>query len=168
MVRAAERPFPDQSRAAAQKPGHRINRARFQRFLIGQRRQNARQPFCQHGLTGTRRADQQQVVPTCGGNLHRPAGLALPAHIGHIRPQPDAVLIVPFRRGRSDGIRAAQVQHNILGTAGRVDGQPFGHSGFGSVLGGQKQLLHAVLHSGHRHGQNAGHGAQCAVQAQLP
>ena len=59
------------------------------------------------------------------------------------------------------------MQHHILRTAGRVDGQSLGHGGLGGVFGRQKQLLHAVLHSGHRHGQNAGHGAQRAVQSQL-
>ena len=106
-------------------------------------------------------------MPAGRCNLHGTAGLALPAHIGHVRPEPDAVFIVPIGCGGGDGFRAAEVQHNILRTARGVDGQSFGHSGFGSVLGGQKQLLHAVLHSGKGHRQYTGHGAQCAIQPQL-
>ncbi len=37
-----------------------------------------------------------QVMPACSGDLHGAAGFALAAHIGHVRPQPDAVLIVPL------------------------------------------------------------------------
>ena len=168
VMRAAEGALFYQPRAAAQKPGHRVDGAGFQRFLVGQRRQNPRQALGQHGFAGARRADKQQIVPARGGNLHRPACLALAAHIGHIRAKPDAVLVVAVRRGGGDGACTAQVQHHILRTARRVDGQPLGHSGLGGVLGGQEKLLHTVLHGGQCHRQHAGHGAQCAVQTQLP
>ena len=59
------------------------------------------------------------------------------------------------------------MQHNILRTARGVDGQPLRYGSLGGVLGGQKQLLYAVLHRGQRHWQHAGHGAQRAVQPQL-
>ena len=167
VVRAAEGPLPDKPRAAAQQPGHGIDGACLERLLVGQRRQNARQPLGKHGFSCSGTPDHDQIMPARRGDLHGAAGFALAAHVGHVRPQPDAVLIVPLGRCRGQGRCAAEVQHHVLRTAGRVDGQALGHGGLGGVFGGQKQLPHAVLHRGQRHRQHAGHGAQRAVQPQL-
>ena len=167
MVRAAEGPLLDKPRAAAQQPGHGVDGAGLERLLIGQRRQNARQPLGKHGFSSSGTSNDDQIMPACSGDLHGAAGFALAAHVGHVRPQPDAVLVVPLGRCRGQGRCAAEVQHHILRTAGRVDGQSLGHGGLGGVFGRQKQLLYAVLHRGQRHWQHAGHGAQRAVQSQL-
>ena len=168
VVRAAERPRPDQPLAAAQQPGNRVDGAGLQRFFVGQRRQDTGQPLGQHALAGARRPHQQQIVPACGGDLQRAARLALAAHIGHVGPQPDAVFVIPIGLGGRQRFRAAQMQHHVLGAAGGVDGQPRRHGGFGGVFRRQEQFLHALLHGGQRHGKHAGHGAQRAVQPQFP
>ncbi|MNH32694.1 hypothetical protein D3C79_931540 [compost metagenome] len=53
----------------------------FQGFPVGQRRQQAIETAGQHGFPGTRRADQQQVMPPSGGDLQRTLGLLLAQNI---------------------------------------------------------------------------------------
>ncbi|MNH31382.1 hypothetical protein D3C79_917410 [compost metagenome] len=53
----------------------------FQCLPVGQRRQQAIEATGQHGFPGTRRADQQQVMPPCCGDLQRALGLLLAQNI---------------------------------------------------------------------------------------
>ena len=59
VVRATEGPLFQKPAARRQQPGHRVDGAGLQRFLIGQRRQDARQALGQHAFARARRADQQ-------------------------------------------------------------------------------------------------------------
>ena len=52
----------------------------LQRFALGQRRQQARQPLRQHALAGTRRTDHQQAVLAGRRNLERALGVLLTPH----------------------------------------------------------------------------------------
>ena len=70
MVRVLEGRADDE-RLVAQPAGDRVDRGDLERLLQRQRRQDARQPLRQHRLPGARRPEQEQMVPTGGGDLHR-------------------------------------------------------------------------------------------------
>ena len=166
VVRAAERPLFQKAPARRQQPGHGVDGAGLERFLVGQRRQNAGQALGQHAFARARRPHKQQIMPARSGNLQRTAGFGLPAHIGHIGAEPGPGFVIAAGRGRGDGFLAAKVAHHVAGAARRVDGQR-SLGGFGGVFGGDKQLGYAQLGRSQRHGQHTRHRAQRAVQAQL-
>ena len=106
-------------------------------------------------------------MSAAGSHLQGAACHQLPAHIRHIRAQPDTVGIVAGRLGGGQLFGAAQVQNDLLCRAGGIDRQPLGNGCFGGIFGGQEQLLDAVLHGSQRHGQHTVDRAQRAVQTQL-
>ena len=65
-------------------PAHRAHRCHLQRLVTAQRGQNAGQAARQHGLAGTRRPRQQQVVPAGCGHFQRPARLVLTFDVSHV------------------------------------------------------------------------------------
>ena len=58
MMRRAERAVAHKPAAAGQRARHRIYLRRLHSLRAGERRQNARQTFGQHGFSRARRADQ--------------------------------------------------------------------------------------------------------------
>lgn len=63
---------------------HRADRGQFQRLVLAQWRQDARQAAGEHGLAGAGRAAQEQVVGAGRGDLQRAPRLRLAAHVGEI------------------------------------------------------------------------------------
>jgi hypothetical protein len=77
----AKRTVGDQTCAGRQQPGHRVHRSDLQRFVERQGRENARHPPRHHRLSGSRRANEQEVVTTGGRHLERTTSEELAAHV---------------------------------------------------------------------------------------
>ena len=57
----------------------------FQQFILGQRRQNARQALRQHGFASARWATQQQVMPAHSRHFQGAAGQGLAMDLTEVR-----------------------------------------------------------------------------------
>jgi hypothetical protein len=84
VVRRAERPQAEQA-AWRQDTCHRMDRARLERLLEGERRKNPRGSPRHHRLPATGRSDEEEMVTACGRDLERPAGHRLSAHLAQVR-----------------------------------------------------------------------------------
>jgi len=70
----------------------RGNSGGFQRFPLIERREYTGQPGGQHGLAGTRRTDEQQVVRAGRGNFQGATRLLLSVHIAQVGYRPACAL----------------------------------------------------------------------------
>ena len=84
MVRSPERTRRNQSCLVRKQAGNRVDLGGFNRLVETHRRQNSRKPARQHGLTGTRRPDQHDVVPAGHRHFHRALRLILPFDVFEI------------------------------------------------------------------------------------
>jgi hypothetical protein len=71
--------------ATHQLAGQRVHHGDFQHLLRGQRRQDRGQPRRQHGLSGPRGADHQQIVSAGGGDLEDSLGAFLAFDVFEVR-----------------------------------------------------------------------------------
>ena len=85
VVGRAEGAAGQQGVCRIRQPGHRPDAGGLQGLPGGQVRQNGGQPFGQHGLAGTGRADEQQVMSAGGSDLQRPFYVLLPHHVPQVR-----------------------------------------------------------------------------------
>ena len=142
--------------------GDRADRGHLHRLGVGQVGKHPGETPGQHGLAGAGRAEQQQVVPTGRGHLHRPSGLALADDVGQVRHVAHPLL--PQRRVRQ-GAGAAAQQGDHLGQAGH--GQRLGHRGqlgLGDVVGGHQ---HRAPRASAQAGQDPADRPDLPVQRQL-
>ena len=83
-MRRAEGPLRDEAGRRVQHAGHGVNLGRLQRLLESERRQDRRQPFGQHRLARSGRADHEDVMAARRGDLESALGRLLPAHVFEI------------------------------------------------------------------------------------
>src|SRR5207302_7434136 len=93
VVRRAKRPPRDKRMRRIEESGNRVDPCHLERFVLWQRRQDARQPTGEHRLPRPRWAAQEQVVASRRRKLERTARPLLPAYVGEIERR--------RRRGRS-------------------------------------------------------------------
>ncbi len=99
MVRAAVRPLAENT-ALPQLPRDRVDFCYLQRLLKCEIRQNRGKRPGKHGFSRARRPDQQRVVSSRGGNLHRPLGVLLPLNLAEIHALSPALLFAKLGRPR--------------------------------------------------------------------
>src|SRR3954471_18353404 len=89
VVRCAKRRVSDQRVIGIDEPRHRVDTRHFERLLLFERRQDPRQPAREHGLARSRRAAEQEVVPSGRRELERAAATLLATHGRQVeRPVP--------------------------------------------------------------------------------
>jgi hypothetical protein len=163
-MRGAHRPTAPVTHVETTDP-NRLHRRGLERFLFGERRQDAGQPGRQHGLAGARRAEHQQAVPTRRRDFERATGSGLPAHIGKVGR---IGAVAPCRGGRRhrQGRRAGQMTTDgkqVLGTVGR---EVWRERGFRRV-GVRKNEPRAGALRLQRHGKHAAHRTQLTAKTKL-
>ena len=84
VMRCPERSLRDQRPLGGEHTGYRVDPHHLERLPWFERGQDRRQPASEHRLARSRRAGEQQVVPTCGGELERAASALLAAHVGQV------------------------------------------------------------------------------------
>ena len=84
VMRRAKRRREDDRAPRRQRAGDGVDARHLERLVPRQRRQDARQPAPEHRLARSRRAGEQHVVLSGGGELERAAAALLPAHLGEI------------------------------------------------------------------------------------
>ena len=89
VMRRAKRPLRHERLSGFQQADDAVDFRRFQRLVQSQRRQNRREPFCQHGFARARRADEQNIVSAGSGDFQRALHVFLAFDFGKI-----AVVIV--------------------------------------------------------------------------
>ena len=141
-------------------PGYR------QGLLAGHVRQNGGQALGQHGLAGAGRADEQQVVAACGGNLQGAFSVFLPHDVLQIRQRRPVLLGLPYGSG-GEGSFAFEMRGQGGHVRHAVDRQAPGQSGFGGVFRGNEQRLDAGFPGGQCHGQDAADAPQRSGEGEL-
>jgi len=84
VMRGAKRTQADESGARIEHARHAVNLGGLQRFFERKRRQDGGHAFRQHGFSGPRRADHQDVVTTGAGDFERSFGGLLAANVFEI------------------------------------------------------------------------------------
>ena len=170
VVRRTKGPPRNQRRARPEFSGHGMDFGSFQGFLQRERRQDGRQPLGQHGFARAGRADHDGVVAARRRDFQgafdvllaldvREIGLVVVDGVGknvagvHYQRLDVALALEEFRR----------FQHGFHANHVEVvhDG------GFGGVLGGQHDALHALPAGFDGNGQHPLDGPQLAVERQL-
>jgi hypothetical protein len=82
VVRGAKRAYARKSAPAD--PGDPLDAGDLEGLVVGERRQDSREPAREHRLAGAGRADHQQAVSASGGDLQRPASVGLSAHVPQV------------------------------------------------------------------------------------
>jgi len=88
VMRGAERRFVHDPAPRSQEAGHGVDPRHLERFLPGQRREDAGQATREHRLTRAGRACEEEVVATRRGNLEGTPGALLAANVTEIRMRP--------------------------------------------------------------------------------
>ena len=164
MMRAAERALVGE-RPALDLARDRSHHGDFEQFGRRQRRQDGGQPRRQHGLAGTGRADQQQVMAAGGRDLERPLGALLALDVLEI----DAGIVrrADFRLRARQQLRAAEMIGELDERARRHDlhlgARP---GGFRAASGRADEALLARI-GPDRGRQHAGDRRDRAVEAEL-
>ena len=138
VVWRAKRRLGDQRPAGVDEPRDGVDPRHLERLVGCERRQDAGEPPREHGLPCARRAREQEVVRSGGGDLERAAGALLPADVGEVGLR--RCRCAPVRRGR---VRrrlplAAQVGDGLRQVAER-DGVDAGELGLRRRLGGAEE-----------------------------
>ena len=167
VVRTAEGPAGQQRVLRVRQPRHGPDSGDGQRLLPAHIRQDGGQPLGQHGLARAGRADQQQVVAACRGDLQGPFGVFLPHHVPQVRAGGLVRLRRP-RRGGGETRLPPQVARQSLHVRHTVDCEPFRQRGLGGIFRRDIQLLHAGVPGRQGHGQHAGDAPQRPGEGQLP
>ncbi len=131
VVRVLERRTADQRVPRGQQAGHRVHGGDLEGLLDRQRRQQPGEPLGEHRLARAGRAEQEQVVPSGGGDLDGGAPGRLPGDVGEVGQRRGVV----GRLGhRVVGDRLAAQQGEQLAQRGDPDGVDAGQqAGLGEV-----------------------------------
>ena len=105
MVRGTERSLAHKASRSTQLTRHGVYLGGFERLLNAHRGHNGRHTACKHSLTRARRANHNDVVTSCGGNLQSALGVRLALDIGEV---------VSIGLGRDIHLHLALHRENLL------------------------------------------------------
>ncbi|GAB3847992.1 hypothetical protein GCM10029963_30320 [Micromonospora andamanensis] len=143
-----------------------MQRGDLQGGLVVQLRQDRRQTLGEHRLAGSRWADECQVVPTGGGDLHGPPAQALPGDLGQVGTGCGRRRSVE-RRLDQRGAVTDEGDQPVQGVHAAYQ-QPGDDRRLGGVAGRDDHPLDAGLRRRGDHRQYAPDRSHGPVQAQLP
>ena len=98
VVRRAERRHATSPAPGGSDAGYRVDARHLERRVVGEQRQDPRQPAREHRLSRARRAGEQQVVPTRGGDLERAPRALVAAHLGEVGDAGERLEVVGRQR----------------------------------------------------------------------
>ena len=164
VMRRAKRAFTDKPGAAWQQAGHRVHGGDFERFVERERRKNPRHPSRHHRLAGTRRSNQQQVMPARTGNLDGPSRQELTVDVGKVQR-------MALEKG---GRHCDRCRHGVVQRADgfdqgpdREDVEPANNRRLAGIGARQKNAGESLTPCRGRDGQHAPRGLDGAVERDL-
>ena len=148
---------------------HRMYLGGLDRLGKGQGRQDRGQALCQHRFTRTRRADEQNIMSSRGGDLHRALCHPLTAHIGKIHGIFGGRFFKrnPVANGGRKPLFPVEVLDQRAHIGYRVHRDPLYCRRLGGVFHRCVKLGKAVVSRRHAHTENAAHTAQFSRQRKL-
>ncbi len=170
MRRAQDALAPPSRREGA---GDALDRRRLERFLVGERRQQADQALRKHRLAGAWRTDHEQAQLTGSRDLEGALGSGLAAHvaqIGHGRRGCGDHGPGHVQAARVGGVAGQERAHDVGEMAGAAHFEAADECRFvGARLWQDKGARDFVRHppEGERHRERALHGSQLACQREL-
>ena len=173
MMRSLEGTFGDKTCASFQSAGNRVDLGRLETFGERERWENRGQPLGQHTLSGSRRADHNQVMATCGRNLESAFHTLLAANVGEVR----VIFILMsiefssgiYHRGLQliGGVGSVQEIDYLMQVPCAIDIQAVHNSRLVYVLNGKNQSVVAQLAGFDGNGQSAANRLQGTIETQL-
>ena len=165
VVRGAERWPVDERPAGGKQAGDRVNARHLERLLDRQLREDAREPAGEHRLPRAGRACEEKVVPARRRQLERATGALLAPHVGEVGTSRS---VAPFRRDDGAGLEGAAQVGARLGEVLDRDRLDPGESSLRRRLGRTDEPVEAGPARRLGGDERAGHGANAAVQRELP
>ncbi len=164
VMRRAERRLLDQCVLGRQQAGDRVDARHFERGLRIERRKDPGQPPREHRLPRARRAREQQVVASSGGDLERAARSLLPAHVCEVGNRDRLAPLRGCDRFRLE--LAAEIADRLRQMAhrNRLDA---GKRGLRRRLRRTEQPLDAHPFRALGYGKDAAHATEAAVEREL-
>jgi hypothetical protein len=166
VVRCLERRPADQAWHRRQGAGDRVHRGHLERGRVVQRRQDRGQPLGQHGLAGTRRSEQGEVVRAGGGDLEREPAPVLADHVGEVEV---VTLLETVHCGRiGEGDAGPRELDDLTELLGAVDLDAGDEAGLGDVVGRHDDAPDTGPGRRQHHRQHAADRADLPVEAEFP
>src|SRR5687767_8362794 len=174
VVRRLERTLCYQSGSTG-KTRHRMDLRDLESFLKLQRRQDRRQTFSEHRLSGTGWADEQDIVPAGACNLERALCRRLTSNFGEVTPVVQAALLhfgdIKFQWLGARGTIGADLldeQGCFSQISNRIDVNPLHNGRLARILFGQQQTLDPAVPSSQGDRQSSADRANAPIQGQFP
>jgi hypothetical protein len=141
-----KRAFGDERLAGLHEADDAVDLGSFERFFQRQRWQNGRQPLGEHGLSGSRRANEKNIVTTGGGDLQRTLHRFLAFDLGKIYFVIGDVLKEFFNVhfGGRDFDFAFEERSGFAQVLDGNDAQTFHDGRFSGVIGGDEEAGLAI------------------------
>ncbi len=166
VVRRPEGRHPHESGARSEDARHRVDPGHREGGLVAEQRQQPGEAARKHRLAGARRPGQQQVVGARGGDLERPPGPLLAAHVREVRHLGERLEVVGRRRQRRRVAFAAQVGDGV-GEVADADRLDAGERDLRPRFRGTDEVSQPRTAGALRRDERPGHGPQATVQRQL-
>jgi len=170
MMRRAKGSGGNQRFPGTQEARHGKNLGDLDGFFKGKIGQNRGQPSGQHAFAGARRADHQEIVRSCRGDLQRPERQLLAFDFGKVDviAPVDLKQVIGIHAKRLDGFPVAQEFDNVGKRPNAIHADALHHGRFRGVFFGNKNGTNPRLPGFESGGENTPHSLDAAVQRQLP
>ena len=135
MVGRAKGSCGDERLIRGERTRHAVDAGGFQRFLWSEGRQDAWKSLGQHGFTGPRWSDQQDVVSAGRGDFQGAFGVRLSANVGEIlRGAGRVKILLRIHADREQGFVALKKFHHLGERVYAVDFDVIHDRGFAGVF----------------------------------
>ena len=154
VVRRTERPRSYYRAGTGCQPCHRIYLRTADHFFTGHIRHNRRQPPGHHRFARSRRAHNQNIVPSGRSNFKGALDILLPLHIGKVKQcvRPGGNIRL---RCRSNRFFPTKVSDQFTDMINRIDRYLIGKRCFCRIFSRQEQLPDSIPSGSDCHGESA-------------
>ncbi len=169
VVRGTIRARADEAAGVVEDAGDTVDARGFDGFVEGHGRKNGGNALGEHGFSGARRADEQNVVRAGAGDFKSALGGLLTSNIAQIDGVGTGLAehLRGVHGGRGEGLgRVDQVGGLREGLDGE-DTNAFYDGGFFGVGFGDDDVFDSLFTGGDGGGKSAAHGTHAAIQREL-
>ncbi len=156
----------DEPASRREDAAHGMDARYLERCVVGQERQDPGEPAREHRFSRAGRAGEQDVVPTCRGDLERTARPFLAPNVGEVGNVCKRFEVVSRHRRLRRVAFSAEIG-NRLGEMTHADRFDSGESDLGARFGGTDEMREAGATGAFRGDERAGNRPETAVECEL-